>query len=138
MKHYAGSDLSMETTQVCMVDENGRTLVSEKVESSPEAIAGLLERYHPIERAVIETGRMSPAICLGLRELSSSCAPTSPSAGGIVCGSLGCSKNHSKMPAIAPRLLRSLTDGRLYPIFRDLGSGSEPGSLDAVALVEAR
>jgi predicted NBD/HSP70 family sugar kinase len=31
MKHYAGLDLSMETTQVCIVDENGRKLVSEKV-----------------------------------------------------------------------------------------------------------
>ena len=70
MKHYAGLDLSMESTQVCIVDENGRKLVSEKVESSPEAIAAMLERYGPIERAVIETGRMSPAICLGLRELS--------------------------------------------------------------------
>ena len=29
----------------------------------------MLERYRPIERAVIETGRMSPTICLGLREL---------------------------------------------------------------------
>jgi len=70
MKHYAGLDLSMESTQVCIVDENGWKLVSEKVESSPEAIAAMLERYGPIERAVIETGRMSPAICLGLRELS--------------------------------------------------------------------
>jgi transposase len=69
MKHYAGLDLSMETTQVCIVDETGRKLVSEKVESSPESIATLLERYGPIERAVIETGRMSPAICLGLRDL---------------------------------------------------------------------
>lgn len=69
MKHYAGLDLSMESTQVCIVDENGRKLVSEKVESSPEAIALMLERYGPIERAVLETGRMSPAICLGLREL---------------------------------------------------------------------
>ncbi|MDR3436591.1 transposase [Telmatospirillum sp.] len=69
MKHYAGLDLSMETTQVCIVDENGRKLVSEKAESSPEAISTLLERYGPIERAVIETGRMSQAICLGLREL---------------------------------------------------------------------
>lgn len=69
MKHYAGLDLSMESTQVCIVDENGRKLVSEKVESSPEAIAMMLERYDPIERAVLETGRMSPAICLGLREL---------------------------------------------------------------------
>lgn len=69
MKHYAGLDLSMESTQVCVVDENGRKLVSEKVESSPEAIAAMLERYGPIERAMLETGRMSPAICLGLREL---------------------------------------------------------------------
>ncbi|PZQ94168.1 MAG: IS110 family transposase [Cereibacter sphaeroides] len=69
MKHYAGLDLSMESTQVCIVDENGRKLVSEKVESTPEAIATFLERYGSIERAVIETGRMSPAICLGLRAL---------------------------------------------------------------------
>ena len=69
MKHYAGLDLSMESTQVCIVDDNGRKVVSEKVESSPEAIAMMLERYGPLERAVIETGRMSPAICLGLREL---------------------------------------------------------------------
>ena len=69
MKHYAGLDLSMESTQVCIVDDNGRKVVSEKVGSSPEAIAMMLERYGPIERVVIETGRMSPAICLGLREL---------------------------------------------------------------------
>jgi len=69
MKHYAGLDLSMESTQVCIIDENGQKLVSEKVESTPEAMAAMLERYRPIERAVIETGRMSPAICLGLREL---------------------------------------------------------------------
>ena len=69
MKHYAGLDLSMESTQVCIVDENGRKVISEKVESSPEAIAGMLERYGPVERTVIESGRMSPAICLGLREL---------------------------------------------------------------------
>ena len=43
MKHYAGLDLSMETTQVCIVDDNGRKVVSEKVESSPEAIAMMLE-----------------------------------------------------------------------------------------------
>ncbi|MDP0929937.1 transposase [Paracoccus onubensis] len=69
MKHYAGLDLSMETTQVCIVDENGQKLVSEKVESSPEVLASMLEHHGPIERAVVETGRMSPAICLGLREL---------------------------------------------------------------------
>ena len=44
MQHYAGLDLSMESTQVCIVDDNGRKVVSEKVESSPEAIAMMLER----------------------------------------------------------------------------------------------
>lgn len=33
MKHYAGLDLSMVSMQVCIVDEKGRKLISEKVES---------------------------------------------------------------------------------------------------------
>lgn len=69
MKHYAGLDLSMETTQVCIVYEDGRKLTSQKVESTPGAIADALRRGGSVERAVVETGRMSPAICLGLREL---------------------------------------------------------------------
>lgn len=69
MKHYAGLDLSMESRQVCIVDENGRKLALDKVESIPAAIADMLERHAPVARAVIETGRMSPAICHGLRAL---------------------------------------------------------------------
>jgi len=38
------------------------------VDSTPEAIAGALERYGSVDRGVIETGRMAPAIALGLRE----------------------------------------------------------------------
>lgn len=69
MENFAGLDLSMESTQVCIIDEKGRTLASEKVESSPAAIADMLDRHAPLARAVIETGRMSPAICHGLREM---------------------------------------------------------------------
>ena len=69
MKHYAGLDLSMETTQVCIVDESGRKIASMKVESSPDMIAHALREAGSVERAVIETGRMSPAICHGLRAL---------------------------------------------------------------------
>jgi transposase len=69
MKHSAGLDLSMESTQVCIVDETGRKLMSVKVESTPDAIVGALRQAGSIERTVIETGRMSPAICLGLRDL---------------------------------------------------------------------
>ena len=69
MKHYAGLDLSMETTHVCVVDAEGRKIGAQCVDSTPEAIATALEHYGPIERAVIETGRMTPSIALGLREL---------------------------------------------------------------------
>ena len=67
MKHYAGLDLSMETTHVCVAE--GRKVEAQCVDSTPEAIAVALERHGPMERAVIETGRMTPSIALGLREL---------------------------------------------------------------------
>jgi len=69
MKHYAGIDLSMETSHVCVVDADGRKVDAQCVDSTPAAIAGALERYSPVARAVIETGRMTPSIALGLREL---------------------------------------------------------------------
>jgi transposase len=69
MKQYAGLDLSMETTQICVVDEEGGIVFVTSVESAPAAIAEALARVGPVERAVIETGRMTPAICLGLRRL---------------------------------------------------------------------
>ena len=69
MKHYAGIDLSMETSHVCVIDAEGRKVATQCVDSTPEAIAAVLERHDPIERAVIETGRMSPSVALGLREL---------------------------------------------------------------------
>jgi transposase len=69
MKLYAGLDLSMETTQVCIVDETGGKIVSNKIESDPHIIAHALREAGDVDRAVIETGRMSPAICHGLRAL---------------------------------------------------------------------
>ncbi len=68
MKYYAGLDLSMETTEVCVVDEDGQRVLSGSAESDPKAIADLLSRCEPIERCVIETGRMAPAFCLGLKQ----------------------------------------------------------------------
>ena len=69
IRNYAGLDLSMETSHVCVVDADGRKVGMQCVDSTSEAIAAVLERYGPIERAVIETGRMSPSVALGLREL---------------------------------------------------------------------
>lgn len=69
MKHYAGIDLSTETSHVCIVDADGFKVGALCVDSTPEAIAAALERHGPVDRAVIETGRMTPSIALGLREL---------------------------------------------------------------------
>ena len=69
MKHYVGLDLSMETTAVCIVDEDGGKVFSTSVESTPTAIAEALGEAGSVDRAVIETGRMSSAICLGLMQL---------------------------------------------------------------------
>src|SRR5690606_15585997 len=55
--------------QVCIVDENGGKIASMKVESAPDKIAQALREVGGVKRAVIETGRMSPAICHGLRSL---------------------------------------------------------------------
>jgi len=68
MKHYAGIDLSMETSHICIVDADGFKVGALCVDSTPEAIAAALERHGPVDRAVIETGRMTPSIALGLRE----------------------------------------------------------------------
>ena len=69
MKLYAGLDLSMASTEVCVVDQEGTQVHAIAVDSNPEAIAEALAGIGPIEQAVIETGRMSPAICLELKRL---------------------------------------------------------------------
>lgn len=69
MKQYAGLDLSMESTQICVVDEAGRQIAAVKVDSVPDMIARALDDVGGVERAVIETGRMSPAVCHGLQVL---------------------------------------------------------------------
>ena len=39
MQHYAGLDLSMETTHVCVVDVDGRKIGAQCVDSTPGTIA---------------------------------------------------------------------------------------------------
>ena len=69
MKFYAGLGLSMASTEVCVVDQEGKPVHFMTVDSTLNAIVGALAEIGAIERAVIETGRMSPAICLGLKRL---------------------------------------------------------------------
>lgn len=78
MNHYAGLDVSQQTTSICIVDEEGAILAERKVPTSLDAIATVLEPY-AVKRAGLETGPLSvwlwnelnaagvPIICMDAR-----------------------------------------------------------------------
>ncbi len=57
MKGYAGLDVSLEKTAVCVIDEQGTVVKERTVESSPEAIATMLAQ------AGVEIGRIGLEAC---------------------------------------------------------------------------
>jgi transposase len=60
MEHYAGLDVSLEQTSVCVVDGEGRIVREVKVASEPEALAGFLRSQAvPISRTALEAGPLS-------------------------------------------------------------------------------
>lgn len=68
MEYFAGLDVSMEETHVCVVDRDGVVTHETKVSSAPEAIAAALSRAPACRRVVFETGRMAPVLYHGLSE----------------------------------------------------------------------
>ena len=60
MKHYAGLDVSVKETSVCVIDETGATIREAKVASEPEAlVAVLVDDALTIERIGLEAGPLS-------------------------------------------------------------------------------
>jgi transposase len=60
MTHYAGLDVSLETTAICLVDEAGRITAEKKVPTCPETIATWLGKHaSSLERAGMETGPLA-------------------------------------------------------------------------------
>ena len=68
MDYFAGLDISMDETHVCVLDREGVVVRESKTESTAEAIAGELAKAPSCQRIVFETGRMAPILFHGLRQ----------------------------------------------------------------------
>ena len=67
MKHYAGLDVSVKETAICIVDENGRICREAKVVSHPEDLSkALTETGFRIERIGLEAGPLSQWLFEGM------------------------------------------------------------------------
>ena len=60
MDHFAGLDVSVKETSVCIVDDTGRIVREGKVESEPDALLAVLKNptYH-FKRIGLEAGPLS-------------------------------------------------------------------------------
>jgi transposase len=82
MECFAGLDVSLETINICIVDEEGNVLLERKVEAEPDTIITVLRDFgRPFKRVGLEAGPTSswfysalrsvgyPAICLECRHV---------------------------------------------------------------------
>src|SRR5438552_7038694 len=69
MNHYAGIDVSLESSTICVVDGTGKILRETKVASEPEALIGWFRSLGlALERIGLEAGPLSQWLYAALRE----------------------------------------------------------------------
>src|SRR3712207_9306198 len=67
MKHYAGIDVSLELSSVCVVDASGRIVREAKVASEPEALTAWFRGLGvEVARVGLEAGPLSQWLHAGL------------------------------------------------------------------------
>jgi transposase len=69
MEYFAGLDVSMKETHICVVDRDGDVALEAKAPTSPAAIAAELAKAPAAKLIVFETGRMAPTLYHGLDAL---------------------------------------------------------------------
>jgi transposase len=69
MDYFAGLDISMDETHICILDREGMVVRESKTVSTAEAISVELSRAPSCRRIVFETGRMAPILFHGLSQL---------------------------------------------------------------------
>jgi transposase len=69
MAQYAGIDVSLELSSVCIVDAQGKIVKEAKVASEPEALIGFFETLgFAVDRIGLEAGPLSQWLHAGLNE----------------------------------------------------------------------
>jgi transposase len=69
MEHYAGIDVSLELSSVCVVDAQGAIVKEAKVASDPEAVAGWLKGLgFAVKQIGLEAGPLSQWLHAGLKQ----------------------------------------------------------------------
>src|SRR5262245_11228073 len=64
MEHYAGIDVSLELSSVCVVDAQGKIVKEAKVASEPEAVVAFFEALgFAVKRIGLEAGPWRPWRC---------------------------------------------------------------------------
>ena len=69
MEYFAGLDVSMKETHVCVVDRDGKVILEGRTPTAPKTIAAALAKGPAVERVLFETGRMAPTLFHGLTAL---------------------------------------------------------------------
>jgi transposase len=69
MEYFAGLDVSMAETHICVVARTGAVIHKAKVASTPADIAAELAQVPSCRRILFETGRMAPMLFHGLSQL---------------------------------------------------------------------
>ena len=86
MDHFAGLDVSVKQTSVCIVDDTGKIVREVKVASEPDALLPVLTNptYH-FKRIGLEAGPLSQWLFSALAEagLPVICVETPAHAGGV-------------------------------------------------------
>ena len=79
MDHFAGLDVSVKETSICIVDDAGKIVREVKVASEPEALLAVLKAYH-FKRIGLEAGPLSQWLFSALAEADDTQSETADAA----------------------------------------------------------
>jgi transposase len=107
MKYFAGLDVSLQETAICIVDEDGTVVREGKAASEPDDLVGwLVAEELPIARVGLEAGPLSPWLHAGLQAagLPAICIETRRMKGATAAMAVKTDRNDARAIAQAMRV----------------------------------